>query len=200
MHVLKVKSGHIPGGLRAYEKENIFHAVETVNIDGIVCFLLEHGQWIRTVGEDCYVTDWNAEECWGRVVEIEIDESNNIENETREIGFCILRIDRKRGLRLLDAGNRSFAPIRAAIKKRETDMYLPSIDQENTKANNTEANKRIMRKAYVSSETCRGCRICIKSCRYSAIVVSQGKARISNKCTGCGACVKICPFNALTIG
>ncbi len=49
-------------------------------------------------------------------------------------------------------------------------------------------------------EKCSGCKICIKSCPFSAIEIKDKKAVIDlDKCNLCGACVEACPFSAIEI-
>ena len=50
----------------------------------------------------------------------------------------------------------------------------------------------------VTKEACKGCRLCIKSCPFSAITLDdQKKAVIGMACTECGTCVEKCPFHAI---
>lgn len=50
----------------------------------------------------------------------------------------------------------------------------------------------------VNKEACKGCRLCIKSCPFSAITLDdQKKAVIGMTCTECGTCVEKCPFHAI---
>jgi len=52
----------------------------------------------------------------------------------------------------------------------------------------------------VRTERCIGCGICRKVCRYGAIEVTDGKARIrQDLCVQCGACRKACPFKAIDL-
>lgn len=47
---------------------------------------------------------------------------------------------------------------------------------------------------------CIGCGRCKKECKYDAIVVENGFARIDpEKCTRCGECAKVCPCNCITV-
>ena len=50
----------------------------------------------------------------------------------------------------------------------------------------------------VKKEACKGCRLCIKSCPFSAITLDdQKKAVIGMACTECGTCVEKCPFHSI---
>lgn len=52
----------------------------------------------------------------------------------------------------------------------------------------------------VSSKRCTGCGICLKSCAHDAIVMIDGKARISpDLCVGCSRCITACPAVAINI-
>jgi electron transfer flavoprotein alpha subunit/NAD-dependent dihydropyrimidine dehydrogenase PreA subunit len=49
-------------------------------------------------------------------------------------------------------------------------------------------------------EKCVGCGLCVKSCAYDAITISDKLAEINiDKCILCGACVQDCPFDAIII-
>jgi len=53
-------------------------------------------------------------------------------------------------------------------------------------------------KAYVISEMCDGCSICVQTCPVNAITMQGGKAQINPfMCTGCGACIPVCPREAI---
>jgi len=52
----------------------------------------------------------------------------------------------------------------------------------------------------VINEKCTGCKLCIKSCPFGAIEISNKKAVIDfNKCTLCGACIESCKFDAIVL-
>lgn len=47
-------------------------------------------------------------------------------------------------------------------------------------------------------KACIGCGRCVKECKYGAIAVEDGYARIDpEKCTRCGACAKVCPCGCI---
>ena len=49
-------------------------------------------------------------------------------------------------------------------------------------------------------EHCIGCGRCKKECKYDAIIVENGHARIDNeKCTRCGECAAVCPCKCIVI-
>jgi len=50
-------------------------------------------------------------------------------------------------------------------------------------------------------ETCTGCSKCIDVCPHEVFVVSDRKARITDKdlCMECGACSKNCPVSAIKV-
>jgi len=53
-------------------------------------------------------------------------------------------------------------------------------------------------KAYVITELCDGCGICVQTCPSNAITMQDEKARINPfMCTGCGACIPVCPKEAI---
>ena len=51
----------------------------------------------------------------------------------------------------------------------------------------------------LDKETCTGCKLCLSSCPYGAIVMVEGKAEITEACTLCGACVASCPVQAIVL-
>ena len=52
----------------------------------------------------------------------------------------------------------------------------------------------------VINEKCMGCKLCIKTCPFSAIGLINKKAVIDlNKCTLCGACIESCKFDAIVL-
>jgi heterodisulfide reductase subunit A len=53
-------------------------------------------------------------------------------------------------------------------------------------------------KAFVISDLCNGCGVCVQICPAKAISMADGKAKIDPfQCNGCGACVPVCPKEAI---
>ena len=46
---------------------------------------------------------------------------------------------------------------------------------------------------------CTGCSLCIETCPFGCISISDSHAKIGVDCTLCGACVKVCPMEAIVI-
>ena len=47
---------------------------------------------------------------------------------------------------------------------------------------------------------CIACGRCKRECKYDAIIIENGYARIDHeKCTRCGDCAKVCPCNCITV-
>jgi len=54
------------------------------------------------------------------------------------------------------------------------------------------------RLAAIASERCIGCGLCLRHCRFGAVLESKGKYAISSEsCEGCGVCVLVCPAGAI---
>ncbi len=49
------------------------------------------------------------------------------------------------------------------------------------------------------TDSCTGCKLCLRSCPYGAIEVVEGKARFNDSCTQCGACASACKFGAIVL-
>ncbi len=115
MKKMVIYTGFHPEVKREYHGEHIYKVVQTKTLgaDGKVVldangsvirdaganvfYKLDHTGWIKSVGPEKYVTDWCAEERWGRVEAVEVDEQGNrLGGET--LGFIILRVDRANGL------------------------------------------------------------------------------------------------------
>jgi ferredoxin len=151
---------------------------------GVDYLLLENGQWIKPIGPDQYVTDWNVDECWGCVEELDVDDETGNVRSVKERGFLLLRVNRAQGLRL-------FRENPCSDTGAKTEDALPTVSSKKRKPQS--------RKVSVDRALCRGCRICVKTCPVYAISVSEGKASVSEACVACGACNQSCPFDALSI-
>jgi len=55
-------------------------------------------------------------------------------------------------------------------------------------------------KAFVDQEACIGCGKCAEYCRFEAITMEAGRARITEtSCDGCKLCSRLCPVEAITM-
>jgi len=50
----------------------------------------------------------------------------------------------------------------------------------------------------VHEEKCKGCKLCVAVCPYTAISIQDKKAVLNAGCTNCGACIDACEFDAIT--
>lgn len=115
MKKIVIHTGFHPEVKREYRGEHIYKVVQTKTLgtDGKVVldangsviqdaganvfYRLDHTGWIKSVGPEMFVTDWCAEERWGRVEAVEEDEQGNpLSRDT--LGFIILRVDRANGI------------------------------------------------------------------------------------------------------
>ena len=105
MKKIIVHAGFHPEAKREYKGEHICKVVRTREVKQMfppppsmaVYYLLDNGAWIKSLGNEKYVTDWTNEERWGRVEEIETDERGEVLS-AQDLGFMILRVDRANGL------------------------------------------------------------------------------------------------------
>ena len=115
MKKIVIRTGFHPEIKREYKGEHIYkvtatkkresdgtvmdsNGLVTENLDAQnVYYRLEHGGWIKSLGDEKYITDWCGEERWGRVEELELDEAGN-QIAAQTLGFMILRVDRANGI------------------------------------------------------------------------------------------------------
>ena len=73
---------------------------------------------------------------------------------------------------------------------------IPKSAKVYVACSNREAGRKV--RGYCSTG-CIGCGICVKTCKYGAMYLQDGRlARIDyDKCTNCGDCVKACPTKAI---
>jgi len=59
---------------------------------------------------------------------------------------------------------------------------------------------RASEKAFINSDKCDGCGICVERCKFMALNIESGKAVVNHfLCEGCGVCKLVCPKNAVEI-
>ncbi|MFW9991061.1 MAG: FAD-binding protein [Candidatus Odinarchaeota archaeon] len=51
----------------------------------------------------------------------------------------------------------------------------------------------------IITESCTGCKACVKACPFAAITVVDKVAVIGDACTLCGACVQVCKYSAIEL-
>jgi len=49
------------------------------------------------------------------------------------------------------------------------------------------------------TDSCTGCKLCLRACPYGAIDIVEDKARFNEHCTQCGACASSCKFDAILL-
>jgi electron transfer flavoprotein alpha subunit len=49
----------------------------------------------------------------------------------------------------------------------------------------------------INRDKCTGCESCIQSCPYDSIIMTEGKAEITENCQFCRACLSVCPEGAI---
>ncbi len=55
-------------------------------------------------------------------------------------------------------------------------------------------------KAFVDPDKCLGCGVCAAACRFGALEIRDGTARVKETaCEGCGVCVHVCPEKAVSL-
>ena len=55
-------------------------------------------------------------------------------------------------------------------------------------------------KAQVDPQRCIGCGLCLNHCRFQAVELADGRARINEYfCEGCGVCAQVCPQGAIKL-
>ena len=97
MKKISVTNGFFPDIVRTYNGEHIYPITEVREVNGVKIYRLPCNAWVKDMGADRYVTDWNDKERWGRVDETETDENGEVVS-TKTLGFMILRVDRSKGI------------------------------------------------------------------------------------------------------
>ena len=105
MKKIEIIHGFHPEVLREYNGEHIYKVRKVKYKDESKAgtgaepdfYYLEHNAIVANLGDNKYQTEWTAEERWGRVEEVEYDESGK-ETGREFLGFMILRVDRSKGI------------------------------------------------------------------------------------------------------
>lgn len=97
MKKIVIHNGFHPEVERVYKGEKIMAVLEE-RIQRSRRLYLESGVWIKDLGNDRYITDWTDRERWGRVEEVELDETSGQILSRRDIGYMILITDRENDL------------------------------------------------------------------------------------------------------
>ena len=98
MKKIFVISGYHPEKEREYNGEHIYPVIQERDHLGVHYWKLPNNGWIKDMGDNKFLTDWNDKERWGRVEEAELDDKTGEEISRKVLGFMILRVDRSRGV------------------------------------------------------------------------------------------------------
>lgn len=57
----------------------------------------------------------------------------------------------------------------------------------------------IRKKAYVDTDYCVACGVCMRNCPVNALTINKGMYAVVNleKCVGCSKCSKVCPASVI---
>jgi ferredoxin len=193
MITYRIRTGFFSEHPRRYDGEEIMRVICAREEKGRRTYLLEQGFWLNEIGMDCFTTDWNREERWGRVEEIVTDENTGAVVSAKEKGFIILKVNRAGGLRAL---------LHETEKCKWNDPKaepVPGVPLRKPGEEEARPGGKSNMRAAVDENVCHGCHICIKACRSHAIHIPNGKAIITENCIGCGSCVAVCPFGTLSL-
>lgn len=96
MKKIVVHNGFHPETEWAYKGEKIMRVLQE-RVQHSRRLYLESGVWIKDLGNDRFITDWTDRERWGRVEEVETDDTTGQIVSRRELGYMILIADRENG-------------------------------------------------------------------------------------------------------